>query len=187
MWRVRARVVQAIDGQNCTNGLWRHGPRCRQAHPSAHGLDEADRRRRHLGFRPDVRQVHRREADRARADADGRRADVALAQVAVADDPAIFHVDEGSKLVRLPEPIGTAKLLEILDPIGRGLVVVGHTHLERDLREAGDGVRRDPGDRCHRGLEPSTCHDGSPRQGRDASRQGRQSLARPEGFEPPTY
>ena len=39
------------------------------------------------------------------------------------------------------------KLLEIVQVVGRRLVVVGHSHLERDLREAGDRLRGDPGDR----------------------------------------
>ena len=122
-------------------------PRCRQAHPSAHRLDETDGRGTDLRVGPDIRQVHGRKPDGGRADADRRRADVPLPQVAVPDDPSILDLDERPKLVGLAEPIGLPKLLEILEVVGRGLVVVGDTHLEGDLREPSDRFRWDPGDR----------------------------------------
>ena len=79
-------------------------------------------------------------------------------EVAVADDPSVLDLDERPELVRLAEPIRPAKLLEVVELVGRRLVVVGHAHLERDLREAGDGLRRDPGDRRDGRFDPGAGH-----------------------------
>jgi hypothetical protein len=78
----------------------------------------------------------------------------------VPDDPSVLDVDVRPELVRLAKPIRPAKLLEVLELIGRRLVVVGDAHLERDLREAGDGLRRDPGDRRHGRFDPGAGHVG---------------------------
>ena len=58
------------------------------------------------------------KAQRGRPDLDGRRADVALAEMAGVDDPAVLDLDERAQLVRLAEAVARAELLEIIE-IGR--------------------------------------------------------------------
>jgi hypothetical protein len=144
--------------------LVRHGPRRWQAHPTTDGLDEPCRRRTDLRLGLDVGQVDRGETQGRRPDPDGRRADVALAQVAGVRDPSIFDLDECAELVRLTEAIARPELLEILKPIRRRLVVVGNADLEWDFRRAGDRLRRDPGHRGDGGLEALDGHGRSPRE-----------------------
>lgn len=104
--------------------------------------------------------MHGREPDGRRTDSDGRGADVALPEMPVPDDPSVVNFDERPELVRLAKPIRPAKLLEVLQLVGRRLVVVGHAHLEGDLREAGNGLRRDPGDRRDGQFDPGAGHVG---------------------------
>ena len=95
--------------------LVRDRPRRRQAHPAADGLDEARRRLADLRLVLDVGKVDGREAHRRRPDAHGRRADMALAEVAGVHDPAVLDLDERPQLVGLAEPVGRAEVLEVLE------------------------------------------------------------------------
>ena len=105
----------------------RDGPRRREAHPAADGLHEAGRRAVDLRLGPDVGQLYRGEAERGRPDLHGRRADVALAEMAGVDDSAVLDLDERAQLVRFAEAVARPELLEIIEMIGRRLVVVGDT------------------------------------------------------------
>ncbi len=57
------------------------------------------------------------EPDGSRADADGRGPDVALAEMAGADDAAVLDLDERPQLVRFAEPIRRPELLEVLEDV----------------------------------------------------------------------
>ena len=122
---VRASVVHAIDGQNCTNGLCWTGRGVGQAHPAADRLHESRRCGPDLGFVLDVGQVDRGEPHRGGADPHGRCADVALPEVAGVDDPAVLDLDVRPQLVGLAEPVGRSERLEVFELVRRRLVVVG--------------------------------------------------------------
>jgi hypothetical protein len=117
--------------------------------------------------------MHGREPDGGRADTDGRSADVALPQVPGVDDPAVLDLDERPQLVGLAEAIRRPEVLEVLEDVGRWLVVVGDAQFERDLRRSSDRLRRDPGHRGDGRLEAADGHeitsrrdvtDGAPRR-----------------------
>ena len=124
--------------------LPRHGTRRRETHPTSDGLDEPDRRWSDLRVLLDIRHVHGRKADRSGPDPHGCRANVSAAEIAVADDPAILDIDERPELVGFAETVGLAQVLEVDEPIRWRLVVVGHTELEGDLRQAFDRLGWDP-------------------------------------------
>ena len=88
----------------------------------------------------------------------GRRTDAAPAEVALPDDPAVLDLDVRSELVGLAEAVGGAERLEVVDAVGRWLVVVGDTHVERDPGHALDGLRRDPRDRGNARFMASSSH-----------------------------
>jgi hypothetical protein len=97
--------------------------------------------------------VERRERDLPPAHPHVRHADVATAQVAVADDPAtagtvLLHVDEGPQLVGEPEPVCDPQRLDVVDDIGGRVVVVGDPGLEGHLGQAGDRFGGDPRNGC---------------------------------------
>jgi hypothetical protein len=92
----------------------------------------------------EVGQPKRREVDGAVPHPYTCDADVAAAAVAVVDDLAVLHLDPSAEFVGEAEPVGEPQLLEVLDHVGWGVVVVGHARLERHLRQAGDRLRRDP-------------------------------------------
>jgi hypothetical protein len=66
-------------------------------------------------------------------------------------DTAVLDLNPGLQLVRLTKAVGIAQPFEVafLEPIGRRLVVVANAHLERDLRQALDRLRGNPGDSGH--------------------------------------
>src|SRR5207247_8638231 len=98
------------------------------------------------------------EADRGRAEPHGRRPDVSAAEIPLVDDPAVLDVDERPQLVGFPEAIGLAERLEVVDLCRWRLVVVGDAKFEWDLRQALDGLGRDPGDRGHAGFVTDMAH-----------------------------
>ena len=109
--------------------------------------------------------MDRRKTDGGRTDADGRRADVPLAQVALPDDPSVLDLDERPELVGLAEPVRSAQLFKIVQVVGGWRVVMGDAHLERDLREAGDRFRRDPGDGRDGRFDSRVCQETLPSLG----------------------
>jgi len=56
----------------------------------------------------------------------------------VIDDSSVFDGDEGTELVRFTEPIATAQLFKVIEPVRRRFVVVGEADFEREPREALD-------------------------------------------------
>jgi hypothetical protein len=63
------------------------------------------------------------------------------------DDSAVVDLDPRPELVREPEPVGRAEGLEIVDPVRRRFVVVGHPEVEGELHGAAHRLGRDPGER----------------------------------------
>src|SRR5829696_264575 len=109
------RVDRQLEGRPRDRGPELHprppldGPRRWNAHAAADRLDEPHGRRTDLGLLLDVRQVNGRESDGRGSDPDGGRADFPATEVAVADDPAVLHIDIGPQLVGLPKPVSLAK------------------------------------------------------------------------------
>ncbi len=58
--------------------------------------------------------------------------------MAVIHNAPVFDGDEGMELVRFAEPIATAQLVKVIEPIRRRLVVVDEADIERIPREALD-------------------------------------------------
>ncbi len=126
--------------------------RCGQAGPSAGRLGEAHPAVAHLGRRLQVRQRHGLELMVEAAHTHGGRPQQTAPRVSVAGHlaapvglhPRRQHVGE-------PEPVGRPQCLEVLDDVGRRVVVVGEPGVEChagppayrfrwDPREAGDGA-----------------------------------------------
>jgi hypothetical protein len=82
-------------------------------------------------------------------------AHVPAAEVPVPGDAAVVvDLDPGPQLVGEADGAGVEQALEVVEPVGRRQVVVGHPQLERQLHHSLDGLPRDPRHRRHRGLDP---------------------------------
>jgi hypothetical protein len=62
----------------------------------------------------------------------------------VVDDAVVLDLDPGRELVGEPEPVGGPQGLEVVDGVGRWVVIVGDPGLERQLGQAADGLGGDP-------------------------------------------
>ena len=69
-----------------------------------------------------------------------------MAQVTVIGDAAVFYVDVGPQLVGEPEAVVLAHLVEVVEHVGKRLVVVGCAHLEGELGHPLDRLGGDPRD-----------------------------------------
>jgi len=106
-----------------------------QAHVAACRLDEAHLAVAHLGLGLDQRVLHRREGDLAAAELYTRDANAPAARVsAVRDRAVLVDLDPGLELVGLAEHVVLVHRVDIEQPVGRRLVVVGDSPLERQLR-----------------------------------------------------
>ena len=107
--------------------------------PAAARLDERDRMAGRGHVRVEVGERDRLEDRLAAADLQGGRSDLAAAGLTEVDDPPVLDLDPGSQLVREAKAVGPAQLVEVVDHVGRRLVVVRNPDLERELgREAVD-------------------------------------------------
>jgi len=102
---------------------------CAQGHPRA----DAERQQR-----------DRCERHALAAELDGRRAHLPAAAVPGIDDLSVADLDPSFEAIREPEPVGVAQRVEILDHVGRRIVVVRESHLEDGLVHSRDRFRRDP-------------------------------------------
>ena len=94
------------------------------------------------GGRLEVREGHGLEHGSPAAEAQGRRADQAVAGLAVIDDAACLYLDPCLQVVGKAETVGLTQLLQVVDDVGRGCVVVGDAALEGELGSAGDRLGR---------------------------------------------
>jgi hypothetical protein len=101
-----------------------------------------------LGLRLKQRVLDGCKSELALPELDPGNPDVAAAGIAVERRLAVLELDPRAQFVRLAEGVRLAKRLEILQLVGRRVVVVGDPHLERELRHARDRLGRNPGDRC---------------------------------------
>ena len=127
-------------------------PRGRDRRAPARGLHEADRRRRDVRVALELGEADGLER-RLLAEAHCRRPHHRAAGVAVVDDRAALDFYPRAQTVREAEPVGRAQALEVVDHVGRRVVVVRDSHLERQLRHARHSFRRDPRDGRHRRLD----------------------------------
>ena len=153
-------------------------PGRRHARLAAGRLGEADHAVADLGLPAQVG-----EADPAEGQADPGQphagvAHVAPAEVPVPGDPAVaVDLDEGPQLVGEPDGAGAEQALQVVQPVGRRQVVVGHAQLEGQLHHPLDGLPGDPRHRGHRGLDPHASSTSSP--------SGRRAMAHPMMHGPP--
>ncbi len=108
-------------------------PRRRRARAAAGRLHEPDPAVAALGRRAHVGEGHGGEGQVARAEPQGRAADLAAAGMAVADDAAVLDLDPGAQLVGEPEAVGGLERLQVLEHLGGRGVVVGDAEAERQL------------------------------------------------------
>jgi hypothetical protein len=73
-----------------------------------------------------------------------RRADPASTCVTVVDDAPVLDLHPRPKVVREPKGARGMEPLEVVDDVGRRLVVVADPKLEGELGDAFDRLRRDP-------------------------------------------
>ena len=134
-------------------------PGRRHARPAPGRLGEPDLAVADLGLAPHVGEADPHEPDAEPGQSHAGVAHVAAAEVPVAGDPPVgVDLDEGPQLVGEPDGAGGEQAVEVLQPVGRRQVVVGHAQLEGQLHHPFDRLPRDPRHRGHRGLDP---HAGS--------------------------
>ena len=134
-------------GVDAEERLAAHAPGRRHTGAAAGRLGEAHPAVPDLGVVLERRQRDGRDAQLLGAELDPRDADVPAAHVPVALDRAVVaELDEALELVRLAEEVRLAHRVEILDLVGRRIVVVGHAHRERKLGEPLDGLGGNPRD-----------------------------------------
>ena len=78
---------------------------------------------------------------------------MALAGLAVGDDLAAVDLDEALELVGQPDPPGGQQRLQVVELVGRRIVVLGGAHVEVEPLAPLDAVQRDPGDGGDGGLD----------------------------------
>jgi hypothetical protein len=87
------------------------------------------------------------------------RAHVALAGLAGGDDAATVDLDEADELVGQPDPPAGQQRRQVVEVVGRRVVVLGGAHVEVQPLAPFDAVQGDPGDGGDGGLDTH----GSPR------------------------
>jgi hypothetical protein len=93
-----------------------------------------------------VRQRDRLKDVADRPQLHGRRADHAPAGVAGVDDaPGPVDLDRDGQPIRESEAIGVAQRLQVVDRVGRRLIVVGDARVEGQASHPFDGLGGDPG------------------------------------------
>ena len=150
---VRARVVQAAGaasrGEPCGRGPVGHAHRQQPAgglaepHPAVAGL--------RVGV--EVGQGHGREPDLGGVGGPRGRADLPLAGLAGGDDGAVADLDEGPELVGQPDPPGGQQRRQVVELVGRRVVVLGGADVESEPLATLDAVQGDPGDGGDGGLD----------------------------------
>src|SRR2546421_2742705 len=132
-------------------------PRRRQAHVTSGRLRELDPAVADLWVSLQKRVLDGRKHQLAPAELDPGDADVAAARIAVAGWPAVVvELGPRAQLICLSEGVRLSQRVEVLHFVRWRIVVVGHAHLERQLRHARDHLGRNPGDRRY-GLLDSHC------------------------------
>jgi len=127
-------------------------PRGGEAGPTSRRLDESDRTLAHVRRLLEDGERHRLELVMEPGHSHRRRSHEAAPEVTAPGHPAVLDVHPRRQDIGEAEPIGHPQVLEVLDVVGRRLVVVGESGIEGHAGSSAYGLGGDPRQGGHGAL-----------------------------------